>query len=71
MVIALCGICRQPVAGSSIADLSNPSVIMGIYLTHVIDEHWDVVERIRATTGDYAARLALVEELSAEWLRRN
>lgn len=40
----------------------------GFYLIHVIDEHWDLVERIRATTGDKDARTALIQQIDAELL---
>ena len=65
-MIALCVICGRRMAGSA---LVNPAVIGQtgmIFAIHLIDEHWDLVERIRATSGDGEARMALNAALVRE-----
>lgn len=62
----LCTICGGPVAGSQFVDLAHPGQAGMVVTIHVIDKHWDVVERIHATTHDGGARMALVQELRQE-----
>jgi hypothetical protein len=35
-------------------------------MIHFVDDHWDILERVRATTGNPAARLALNDQLNKE-----
>lgn len=63
----ICTICREPMAGSAVIDLTSTSQVATIYLIHLIDKHWEIVERIRATSGrGSAARMRLVAELASE-----
>lgn len=62
----LCSICGKVMAGSMLINPINAGVAGMIVTMHMIDEHWDIVERIRATTGDGEARLALHRELYRE-----
>jgi hypothetical protein len=68
--VALCGICYQPMSGSgpllNSTFEANITVMAAVYLVHLIDEHWDLVERIRATTGDPDGRRRLFGELFRE-----
>lgn len=64
--ILLCPICRNSVKGSSYIDPFNSSQIAGFYVIHMIDEHWDLVEQIRATRVDVAAREQLADSLEQQ-----
>jgi len=64
--VALCGICDEQMAGSALLTLTSEAVA-SLYLLHIIDRHWDIVERIHATTSDPAARTVLIGELAKEW----
>lgn len=66
MQIAICPMCNQPMRGSANVNVLDPAKLTGIYLLHLIDYHWDLVERIKATTDDPAARQALHESLGKE-----
>lgn len=57
-LIATCPLCQE---------ILHPiEYIASVYFLHMIDAHWDRVERIHATTGDADARSRLVAELEAE-----
>lgn len=47
-------------------NLADPGRVGAILAIHLIDEHWDLVERIRATTHDGDARLELFGQLMRE-----
>lgn len=48
------------------------NLLAGTYVMHVIDEHWTLVQQIHETTGNKAARAALVVEMMAgQQARRN
>ena len=70
-MIALCGICRQPMSGSRLVDLNDPRLAMGIYMVHLVDEHWQLLERVHATTGDPGGRTKLFHDLTVEFDRAN
>lgn len=57
-----CGFCEWEKCP---ADL-EPMTVAGFYLIHVIDDHWDLVERIHGTTGDTAARRQLIVQIATE-----
>jgi hypothetical protein len=44
-------------------------VIGALLMIHMIDEHWEIVERIHATADDPAARDALNQNLISEYGR--
>lgn len=69
MLMLLCPICNKTIAGSSYIDTDDPEMIASIHTVHLIDHHWDIVERIRATTGDEQARYQLYAELHSEMTR--
>ena len=59
--------CHKRIAGLSYADAMTFNQLATLIAIHLIDEHWDVVERIRQTTGDGPAREDLVNQLAAEF----
>lgn len=67
--IALCGICQQPMAGSAVVDCMDPAQLAAVYVLHLVDEHWDMIEQIRAATSDPQGRDALCGQLAQEWAR--
>ena len=63
---ALCMICGRRMAGAVLIDPANYGAAGMIFAIHLIDEHWDLVERIRATADDGEARMALNAALVRE-----
>jgi len=59
-IIVSCAICQWS------APVTSEEKACSRYLIHFIDDHWDVVKRIRVTTGDPAGRLELNRQLAAE-----
>jgi len=59
----ICSLCGQRCRGSSLIDPRDIGGIAALLLIHLIDEHWEIVERIRATTDDPAARDAFIREV--------
>ena len=53
-------------SGSPLVNPLDAGQVGMICAIHLIDEHWDLVERIRATTGDGFARIALNRQLISE-----
>jgi hypothetical protein len=62
----ICVICKNRIDGSSYIDLENVGQIAICVTIHMIDAHWEIVNRIRATTNDHVARTQLVLELASE-----
>jgi hypothetical protein len=62
----ICVICGKRPAGSNYIDVSNIGQVAITITLHMIDEHWDIVERIRATKGNFVKRTVLVKELASE-----
>ena len=58
--------CRKRIAGLPYTDGMMFNQLATLIAIHLIDEHWDVVERIRQTTGDGSARTELVNQLASE-----
>lgn len=54
--------CGKRVSGTRIV-FPSPTVIGALLMIHMIDEHWEIIERIHATTGNAAARHALNQNL--------
>lgn len=46
-----------------------PLEMSGFYVIHVIDAHWEFVQRVHATTGDTEARMRLIEYTKAELIK--
>lgn len=65
-MIALCVICGQRMAGSALINPADVGQAGMIFAIHLIDEHWDLVERIRATAHNGEARIALNKALLRE-----
>ena len=61
-----CTICGGRMAGSPLVSPYDPGQVAMITVLHLIDEHWDLVERIRATTGNKKARIELNRQLVSE-----
>ena len=59
--------CQKRIAGLPFTDAMTFSQLATLITIHLIDEHWDVVERIRQTTGDGIAREELVNRLASEF----
>lgn len=55
----ICTLCGNRCRGSSLISPRDVGGIAGLLLVHMIDEHWEMLEEIRATTHDPAARDAL------------
>ena len=64
----LCQLCNQRVRGARIT-WPSPTVIGALLMVHMIDEHWEIVERVHATKDDPAARNALNQNLISEYRR--
>lgn len=60
-IIAVCPVCDEQL----------PPLMGSAYVIHMIDEHWELVTRIRETTGDDEARARLVSDLAAELAAKN
>ena len=58
--------CQKRIAGLPYTDGMAFNQLATLIAIHLIDEHWDVVERIRQTTGDGDARTQLVNRLAEE-----
>ena len=65
----ICQLCHKKVRGASIIDMYNPAVVGALLLVHMVDEHWQILERIHATKDDPAARDALNQNLISEYPR--
>lgn len=63
---AYCGICGGYLAGSNMIDLDDSRQLSVIIMMHTIDNHWDLIQRLRATTNDPEKRAKLVDELARE-----
>lgn len=44
----------------------NLNAVVAYYAVHLIDVHWELVERVHATTGNPQARSELNEQLARE-----
>ena len=67
----VCPICGRVIDGGGAFRMTgipvvDAALIASLTSLHLIDEHWPLIERIHATTGDEPARNQLVAELYVE-----